>query len=151
MRVEGPACYVIGARQVCVPVIFSDEHPETRNGMPVALVRGCAVARDHAELARQAFRPDPLGPNPIGVRLYVEPDTTDTEVCLLWMAGFRVRVVQLSEVLAVPGWWHLAAHRRHWAETRGVRCPPSWRKGREPGPGPRPDVSTGSAPRCPGP
>lgn len=151
MNVEGLACYIIGARQVCVPVIFSDEHPETRNGMPVALVRGCAVARDQAELARLALRPEQLGPDPIGVRLYVEPDTTDAEVCLLWVAGFRVRVVQLSEVLSVPGWWHLAAHRHHHAETRGVRCPPSRREGQGPGPGVRPDVQTGPVPRCPGP
>jgi hypothetical protein len=151
MNVEGLACYVVGARQVCVAINFTDNHPECRNGMPVALVRGCAVARDQAELARQALRPDQLGPGPVGVRLYVEPDTTDAELCLLWVAGFRVRVVRLSDVLSVPGWWHLAAHRHHQAETRGVRCPPSSREGRAPGPGPRPDVPTGTAARCPGP
>jgi hypothetical protein len=151
MNVEGLACYVVGARQVCVVVIFTDNHPECRNGMPVALVQGCTVARDQAELARLALRPGGLCPDPPDVRLYVEPDTTDAEICLLWLAGFRVRVVKVSEVFSVPGWWHLAAHRHHQAETRGVRCPPSSREGREPGPGARPDVTTGPAPRCPGP
>ncbi len=80
MNVEGLACCVIGARQVCVPVIFSDEHPETRNGMPMALVRGCTVARDQTELARQVLRLEQLGPDPVGVRLYVEPDTTDASL-----------------------------------------------------------------------
>jgi hypothetical protein len=123
MNVEGLACYVNGARQVCVPVIFTEEHPDALNGMPVALVRGCAVARDQAELARLILRPAELGPDPVGVRLYVEPETTEAEVCSLWLAGFRVRVVRTCDVFAVPGWWHLAAHRHHAAETRGVRCP----------------------------
>jgi hypothetical protein len=125
MNVEGLACYVVGARQVCVAVIFTDEHPEAINGMPVALVRGCTVARDQAELARLALRAGEPGPDPVGVRLYVEPDTTDSEVCSLHLAGFQARRVRLADVFAVPGWWHLAAHRHHAAETRGVRCPPS--------------------------
>jgi hypothetical protein len=129
MNVEGLACYVIGARQVCVPVIFTDEHSDAVNGMPVALVRGCAVARDQAELARQALRPGELLSDPVGVRLYVEPDTTDSEICSLCLAGFQARRVQLPDVLSVPGWWHIAAHRHHAAETRGVRCPPSRREG----------------------
>jgi hypothetical protein len=124
MNVEGLACYVIGARQVCVPVIFTDEHPQCTDDLPVALVRGCIVARNHAELSRLALRVGEVG-DAVGVRLYVEPDTIDAEVCSLWLAGFRVRVVQLSEVIAEPGWWHLAAHRHHAAETRGLRCPPS--------------------------
>src|SRR5262249_23010593 len=107
-----------------VPAV-SNEHPETTNGMPVALVRGCTVARDQAELARLALRPEQMNPDPVGVRVYVEPDTTQAEVCLLWMAGFRVRVVRVADVFSVPGWWHVAAHRHHRAETRGVRCPPS--------------------------
>ncbi len=127
MNVEGLACYVIGARQVCVAVNFTDTHPACKNGLPVALVRGCAVARDHAELARQALRPEQLGSDPLGVRIYVEPDTTGAEVCLLWLAGFRVRVVRLADVFAVPGWWHPAAYQHHRAETRAVRCPPSSR------------------------
>ena len=52
MNVEGLACCVVGVRQVCVAVIFTDEHPESRNGMPVALVRGCTLARDQGELER---------------------------------------------------------------------------------------------------
>ena len=44
MNVEGLVCCVVGVRQFCVAVIFSDEHPDSRNGMPVALVRGCTVA-----------------------------------------------------------------------------------------------------------
>jgi hypothetical protein len=39
------------------------------------------------------------------------------------LAGFQVRVVQVTDVRRVPGWWHLAAHKHHAAETRGVRCP----------------------------
>jgi hypothetical protein len=53
------------------------------------------------------------------------------------MAGFRVRLVLTSEVFAVPGWWHMAAHRHHAALTRGVRGPHSLREGRgEPAPRP---------------
>ena len=129
MNVEGLACYVVGARQVCVAINFTDNHPECRNGMPVALVRGCAVAHDQGELARQALRPGEQGPDPVGVRLYVEPDTTDSEICCLCLAGFQARRVRLADVLAVPGWWHVAAHRHHAAETRGVRCPPSLGQG----------------------
>ncbi len=125
MNVEGLACYVIGARQVCVAVNFTDTHPECKNGLPVALVRGCAVARDHAELARQALRPEQLGSDPLGVRIYVEPDTTD--------------------VFAVPGWWHPAAYQHHRAETRAVRSPPSSRVGYGP------DVTARPTPRCLGP
>jgi hypothetical protein len=125
MNVEGLACFVLGGRQVCVPVIFTDEHPECLNGLPVALVRGCTVARDQAELARLAPRAGEPGPDPVGVRVYVEPDTTDPEVCSLYLTGFRFRVVRVSEVFCVPGWWHVAAHRHHLAETRGERCPPS--------------------------
>jgi hypothetical protein len=125
MTVEGLACYVIGSRQVCVPVIFTEEHAEARNGMPVALVRGCTVARSQTELTKLALRPGDLDPDPAGVRLYVEPDTSPSELCSLLMAGFQVRVVQVADVRRVPGWWHLAAHRHHSAETRGVRCPPA--------------------------
>ena len=150
MNVEGLACFVLGARQVCVQVIFTDEHPETRNGLPVALVRGCTVAHDQAELSRLAIRPGELGPDPVGVRLYVEPDTTDAEVCTLWLAGFRVRVVRVAEVFSVPGWWHLAAHRHHRAETRAVGCPSSSRPGYGPGPGGRPGYPAGPAPGRPG-
>jgi hypothetical protein len=65
----------------------------------------CTVARDQAELARLLCP----GVEPAGVQLYVEPDTTQAEVCSLWLAGFRVRMVRASEVYSVPGWWHLAA------------------------------------------
>jgi hypothetical protein len=44
MNVEGLACAVVGARKTYVTVLFTDEHSECRNGMPVALVRGCTVA-----------------------------------------------------------------------------------------------------------
>jgi hypothetical protein len=129
MNVEGLACFVASMRQFCVAVIFTDEHPEAINGLPVVLVRGTTPARDQAELARL------LGPetDPTGAQLYVEPDTTDAEVCSLWMAGFRVRLVRVSEVFSVPGWWHLAAHRHHAALTRGVRCPSSSGGGAGPG------------------
>jgi hypothetical protein len=132
MNVEGLACYVVGARQVCVAVIFTDEHPEAVSGMPLALVRGCTVARDQAELARLALRPGELGPDPVGVRLYVEPDATASEVRSLHLAGFQARRVRLSDVFAVPGWWHPAAHRHHAAEMRVVRCPPSSGQGAGP-------------------
>ncbi len=118
MQVEGLACGVVGVRQVFVMVIFSDEHPESRNGQPVALVRGCNVARDHGELER------PLAPGAVGVRLYVVPGTTAGEISSLWMAGFMVRLVRPSDVSSVPGWWHLAVHRHHRAETRGLRSRP---------------------------
>jgi hypothetical protein len=134
MNVEGLACAVVGLRQVFVAVIFSDERPEAMNGLPVALVRGCAVARDQAELARLLCP----GAEPAGVQLYVEPDTTQAEVCSLWMAGFRVRMVRASEVYSVPGWWHLAAHRHHAAMTRGLRGPRSAAGGRASGTGPLP-------------
>ncbi len=143
MNVEGLACYVVGARQVCVAVIFTDEHPEAINGLPVALVRGCTVARDQAELARLALRAGEPDPDPVGVRLYVEPDTSDSEVCSLHLAGFQARKVRLADVFAVPGWWHLAAHRHHAAETRGVRCPPSTGLGAGPHPGRGPGVPAG--------
>lgn len=123
MNVEGLACYVVGARQATVTVIFTEEHPEARNGLPVALVRGCALARDQAELARLIFLAGQPDPDPLGVRVYVEPDTTDSEISCIWLAGFRVRRVSVSEVFAVPGWWHLAAHRHHGAATRGIRGP----------------------------
>jgi hypothetical protein len=87
MNVEGLACFVCGARQSFVAVNFTDQHSECRNGMPVALVRGCIVARDQAELAKVLS--GPVEANPAGVR----------------------------------PWWHLAAHRHHAAETRGVRGP----------------------------
>jgi hypothetical protein len=124
MNVEGLACYIIGARQVCVPVVFTEEHPEATNGMPVALVRGCSVARNQLELTRMAIRPGEAGPDPVGVRLYVKPDTTDSEMCCLCLAGFQPRRVRLTDVFSVAGWWHLAAHRHHLAETRAVRRPP---------------------------
>jgi hypothetical protein len=119
MIVEGLACCVVGLRQFYVAVLFTDEHAGAMNGLPVALVRGCTVARDQHELARLLCQ----GTEPVGVQLYVEPDTTQNELCSLWMAGFRVRLVRASEVFAVPGWWHLAAHRHHAALTRGVRRP----------------------------
>jgi hypothetical protein len=121
MNVEGLACAVVGLRQVCVAVIFSDERPEAMNGVPVALVRGCTVARDQGELARLLCP----GAEPVGVQIYVEPDTTQAEITSLWMAGFRVKLVRASEVFSVPGWWHLAAHRHHSAMTRGLRRPRS--------------------------
>ena len=43
----------------------------------------------------------------------------------IWMAGFRVRPVRPSEAFAVPGCWHMAAHRHHAAMTRGLRRPRS--------------------------
>jgi hypothetical protein len=144
MNVEGLACYVVGARQVCVPVIFTEEHPEAMNGMPVAQIRGCTVARDQAELSRLTLRPGESGSDPIGVRLYVEPDTTDTEIGVLHLAGFQARRVRLADVLSVPGWWHLAAHRHHLAQTRGVRCPPSSGQGPAPGTGRGSGVPAGS-------
>jgi hypothetical protein len=137
MNVEGLACFVVGIQQCCVAVVFTDEHPEALNGLPVALIRGCTPARDQAELAR-LLAP---GADPVGVQLYVEPDTMQAKVNSLWMAGFRVRLVRASEVFSVPGWWHLAAHRHHTALTRGVRCPPP--SGRSAGPG------TGRAPAIP--
>jgi hypothetical protein len=146
VNVEGLACCVVGVRQVCVAVIFTDEHPETRNGMPVALVRGCAVAHDPGELERLLCS----GVNPAGVRLYVEPGTTASEISSLWLAGFMVRIVRVADVFSVPGWWHLAAHRHHRAETRGVRCPPSRQEGWQPSPRSRSDVVAGPSPRCPG-
>jgi hypothetical protein len=91
MNVEGLACYTVGARRVRVAVNFTDEHADCRNGLPVALVRGCTVARDQAELARLAMWPGGLSPDPRDVRVYVEPGTTDAEICLLRLAGFRVR------------------------------------------------------------
>jgi hypothetical protein len=134
MNVEGLVCAVVGLRQVCAAVIFSDERPEAMNGLPVALVRGCTVARDQAELARLLCP----GAEPAGVQLYVEPDTTQAEVCSLWMAGFRVRLVRTSEVFSVPGWWHLAAHRHHAALTRGLRGPRARADGRGSSTGPPP-------------
>jgi hypothetical protein len=121
MTVEGLACCVVGLRQFCVAVIFTDEHPESVNGLPLALIRGCTVARSQAELAGLLS----AGAEPAGVQVYVEPDATQAEMCSLWMAGFRVRMVRLSEVLAVPGWWHVAAHRHHAALTRQARAPHS--------------------------
>jgi hypothetical protein len=120
MIVEGLACCVVGVRQCFVTVVFTDEHAECRNGMPVALVRGCAVARDQGELARLLCP----GTEPVGVQLYVEPDTTHAEVCSIWMAGFRVRVVRVAEIFSVQGWWHLAAHRHHADLTRSLRSRP---------------------------
>jgi hypothetical protein len=117
MNVEGLACCLNGTRQVYVPVIFTDEHQAAVNGMPVALVRGCAVARDQAELARLASP----GTDPVGLRLYVEPETTASEIAALWVAGFLVRLIRASDVFSVPGWWHLAAHRHHAAAIRGTR------------------------------
>src|SRR6516225_10104776 len=121
MIVEGLACCVVGVRQCFVTVVFTEEHAECRNGMPVALVRGCAVARDQGELARLLCP----GAEPVGVQLYVEPDTTQAELCALWMAAFRVKLVRAAEFYSVPGWWHLAAHRHHAAMTRGLRGPRS--------------------------
>jgi hypothetical protein len=131
MNVEGLVCAVVGLRQVCVAVIFSDERPEAMNGLPVALVRGCTVARDQTDLARLLCP----GADPVGVQLYVEPDTTQAEITSLWMAGFRVRMVRAAEVFSVPGWWHLAAHRHHTALTRGLRGPHSVTGGRGKGGG----------------
>jgi hypothetical protein len=134
MNVEGLACAVVGLRQVYVAVIFSDERPEAMNGLPVALVRGCAVARNQAELARLLCP----GAEPVGVQLYVEPDTTQAELCALWMAGFRVKLVRAAEFYSVPGWWHLAAHRHHAAMTRGLRGPRSRADGQGSSAGPLP-------------
>jgi len=89
MNVEGVARYVVGVRQIAVTVIFTDEHRECRNGVPVALVGGCTVARNQEELARLVRPSGEL--NREGVRLYVGPDSTDAEICLLRLAGFRVR------------------------------------------------------------
>jgi hypothetical protein len=119
MNVEGLACYVVGLRQFVASLIFTEEHAAAMNGLPLALVRGRAVARDQAELARLLWP----GAEPVGVQLYVEPNTTPAEMCSIWMAGFRVRPVRPWEVFAVPGWWHMAAHRHHAALTRGVRRP----------------------------
>jgi hypothetical protein len=133
MIVEGLACYVVELRQFCVAVIFTDEHAGAMSGLPVALVRGCTVARGQHELARLLCP----GAEPVGVQLYVEPNTPQNELCSLWIAGFRVRLVRASEVFAVPGWWHMAAHWHHTAMTRGVRRPRSLRQGRgEPAPRP---------------
>jgi hypothetical protein len=131
MNIEALACCVVGLRQFCVAVTFTDEHAAAQNGVPVALVRGCTVAREQRELSRLLCP----GAEPVGVQLYVEPDTTHAEICSLWMAGFRVRMIRRSEVFAVPGWWHLAAHRHHTAMTRTIRAPRSSRSGaaREPG------------------
>ena len=63
------------------------------------------------------------GVYPAGVRLYVEPGTKAREISSLWLAGFRVRIVRVADMFAVPGWWHLAAHRHHRAETRGMSVP----------------------------
>ncbi len=120
MNVEGLACGVVGVRQVFVTVIFCDEHPECRNGIPVGLVRGCTVARDQGELERL------LAPGAAGVRLYVEPGTSANEISSLWMAGFMVRIVRPSDVHSVPGWWHLAAHRHYSAEVRGGKVIQRW-------------------------
>ena len=114
--------------------------------MPLALVRGCTAARDQGELERLLCP----GVTPAGVRLYVEPGTTASEIGSLWLAGFMVRIVRAADVFSVPGWWHLAAHRHHRAETRGVSCSPPRREGWQPSPGKRPDAVAGPAPRCPG-
>jgi hypothetical protein len=45
------------------------------------------------------------------------------------MAGFRIRLVRAAEVFAVPGFWHMAAHRHHAAMTRGLRRPHTAREG----------------------
>jgi len=140
MNIEALACSVVGLRQFFVTVIFTNEHPEAMNGLPVALVRGCTVARNQQELA-QLLCP---GANPVGVQLYVEPETTHAEICSLWIAGFRVRLIRASEVFAVPGWWHLAAHRHHAAMTRGVRRAHAAREGRGSAAGPLPN-----SPTCP--
>lgn len=121
MNVEGLAYAVVGLRQFCVAVIFTDEHPAAMNGLPLALVRGCTPARDLRELVGLLCP----GADPTGVQLYVEPETTQAELCSLWMAGFGVRLVRASEVFSVPGWWHLAAHRHHAALTWWVRRPRS--------------------------
>jgi hypothetical protein len=105
-----------------VAVIFSDEHPESRNGQPVALVRGCSVALDQGELER-LLAP---GVEPAGVRLYVEPGTTANEISSLWLAGFMVRIVRAADVFSVPGWWHLAAHCHYSAEVRGGKVCSPW-------------------------
>ena len=119
MNVEGLACYVMGRRQFCVVVIFTDEHAEVKNGLPVALIRACNVARDQGELER-LLSP---GADPAGVRLYVEPGTSASEISSMWLAGPMVRLVRTADVFSVPGWWHLAAHRHHRAETRGLKSP----------------------------
>jgi hypothetical protein len=141
VNVEGLVCYVVGVRQFFVSVIFTEEHPAAMHGLPVALVRGCTVARGQAELARLVCP----GAEPVGVQLYVEPDTTRAEMCSLWMAGFRVRLVRQAEVFAVPGWWHLAAHRHHAAMTRGLRRLHSGGEGRGAGERPQHDRSRLSA------
>jgi hypothetical protein len=92
-------------------VVFSDDHGEAANGMPVALVQGC-IAHNQQEITRLALRPSPGG-----VRLYVEPGTTATEIASLWLAGFQVRLAR-----STVGWLQ-EARRHHAAETRGVRCP----------------------------
>jgi hypothetical protein len=85
-NVEGLACAVVAVRHFFATVVFTDEHSECRNGMPVALVRGCAVARSPGELERLLCP----GLCAEGVRLYVEPGTNANEVSALWaflMAG----------------------------------------------------------------
>ena len=119
MIVEGLACCVVGVRQCFVTVVFTDEHAECRNGMPVALVRGCAVARNTGELERLLCP----GSSAEGVRLYVEPGTNAGEVSNLWLAGFLVRIVRAEDAFSVPGWWHLAAHRHYSALARELKWP----------------------------
>jgi len=119
MIVEGLACCVVGVRQCFVTVVFTDEHAECRNGMPVALVRGCAVARNSGELERLLCP----GLSAEGVRLYVEPGTNAGEVSTLWLAGFLVRIVQAEDAFSVPGWRHLAAHRHYAVLAREMRRP----------------------------
>jgi len=126
MNVEGLACFVEGRRQTFAVVIFTDEHLESRNGMPVALVRGCNVARDQGELER-LLSP---GADPAGVRLYVEPGTSASEISSLWVAGFMVRLVRTADVFSVPGWSHLAAHWHYSAEVRGGKHSPLWSPGK---------------------
>ena len=119
MQVEGLACAVVGARQTYVTVIFTDEHSECKHGMPVALVRGCAVARNSGELERLLCP----GSSAEGVRLYVEPGTNAGEVSNLWLAGFLVRIVRAEDAFSVPGGWHLAAHRHYSALAREMKRP----------------------------
>jgi hypothetical protein len=133
---------MVGLPQFCVAVIFTDEHAQSMNGIPVAIVRGCTVARDQRELARLLCP----GAEPVAVQLYAEPDTTQAEMCALWMAGFRIRLVRASEVFAVPGWWHLAAHRHHSAMTRTIQGPRSSKGNAGQGTGPGQTTPTNSAP-----
>ncbi len=63
-----------------LPASTAGQGPKTRNGMP--------ATHDQGELARLALRPRGFCPDPPEVRLYVEQNTTDAEVCSVYLAGF---------------------------------------------------------------